>query len=192
MKKKLTAVSLVVALLAIAIIGTSLAYFTDDDEATNTFTVGNVKIELAEEKWDEAVDNSENENMYPGQTIDKDPVVTNIGKNPAFIRISVTNLDQFGEDAMIVYATGGEAGELGENWVDGEDGYYYYLLPLDPEASTSALFETITLPVSIENDEETEDIVVTAYAVQAQGIEAEDPEAPTLAELKAWFTTVME
>lgn len=48
MKKKLIATSLVVAMLAIAVIGGSLAYFTDNDSATNTFTVGNVKIDLLE------------------------------------------------------------------------------------------------------------------------------------------------
>ena len=48
MRKKLTAIFLCVALAAIAIVGASLAYFTDTDSATNTFTVGNVKIQLLE------------------------------------------------------------------------------------------------------------------------------------------------
>lgn len=48
MKKKLTAIFLCVALVAVAIIGGTLAYFTDTDKATNTFTVGNVKIDLLE------------------------------------------------------------------------------------------------------------------------------------------------
>ena len=48
MKKKLTAIFLCVALVAIAIVGASLAYFTDTKSATNTFTVGNVKIDLLE------------------------------------------------------------------------------------------------------------------------------------------------
>lgn len=48
MKKKLTALCLCVALLAVAVVGASLAYFTDTKSATNTFTVGNVKIDLLE------------------------------------------------------------------------------------------------------------------------------------------------
>ena len=48
MRKKLLALSLCVALAAIAIAGASLAYFTDTKSATNTFTVGNVKIDLIE------------------------------------------------------------------------------------------------------------------------------------------------
>ena len=51
MKKKLTAIFLCVALAAIAIVGASLAYFTDTDSATNTFTVGNVKIDLIESRY---------------------------------------------------------------------------------------------------------------------------------------------
>ena len=59
MKKKLTAIFLCVALVAIAIVGASLAYFTDTDEATNTFTVGNVKIDLIESRYHrEGNDNS--------------------------------------------------------------------------------------------------------------------------------------
>ena len=50
MKKKITALCLCVALLAVAVVGASLAYFTDTKSATNTFTVGNVKIDLIESK----------------------------------------------------------------------------------------------------------------------------------------------
>ena len=59
MKKKLTAIFLCVALVAIAVAGASLAYFTDTKSATNTFTVGNVKIELIESRFHrEGNDNS--------------------------------------------------------------------------------------------------------------------------------------
>ena len=51
MKKKLTAIFLCIALVAIAIVGASMAYFTDTKEATNTFTVGNVKIDLIESRY---------------------------------------------------------------------------------------------------------------------------------------------
>ncbi len=54
MKKKITALFLCVALAAIAIVGASLAYFTDTDNETNTFAVGNVKIDLIEQRaWRE-------------------------------------------------------------------------------------------------------------------------------------------
>ena len=59
MKKKVTALCLCVALLAVAVVGASLAYFTDTKSATNTFTVGNVKIDLIESRFHrEGNDNS--------------------------------------------------------------------------------------------------------------------------------------
>ena len=59
MKKKLLVLGLCVALAAIAIAGASLAYFTDTKSATNTFTVGNVKIDLIESRYHrEGNDNS--------------------------------------------------------------------------------------------------------------------------------------
>ena len=51
MKKKLIAICLCVALAAVAVVGASLAYFTDTKSATNTFTVGNVKIKLIESTY---------------------------------------------------------------------------------------------------------------------------------------------
>ena len=47
MKKKILSIALVVAMIAIIAAG-SFAYFTDTKAAENTFTVGNVKIELLE------------------------------------------------------------------------------------------------------------------------------------------------
>ena len=73
MKKKLTAIFLCVALVAIAVVGASLAYFTDTDSATNTFTVGNVKIDLIESRYHrEGNDNS-------GDTTIPDPTHTASG-----------------------------------------------------------------------------------------------------------------
>ena len=50
MKKKIVALCLCVALAVVAIGGATLAYFTDTDEATNTFTAGGVKIALIEQQ----------------------------------------------------------------------------------------------------------------------------------------------
>ena len=50
MKKKIVALCLAVCLAAVAIIGGTLAYFTDTDEATNTFTAGGVAIDLIEQE----------------------------------------------------------------------------------------------------------------------------------------------
>lgn len=73
MKKKITAIFLCVALVAVAVVGASLAYFTDTTEAkTNTFTMGGVDITLAEPKWNEQVAHT----LVPGKFFAKDPTIT--------------------------------------------------------------------------------------------------------------------
>ena len=105
MKKKITAMFLCVALLAIAIVGASLAYFTDTDNAKNTFTVGNVKIDLIEQERGEngLQDFTQNKKLYPivgsaqGEQdefnmpvaknyVDKMVTIKNTGSEAAYIR----------------------------------------------------------------------------------------------------------
>ena len=107
MKKKITAISLCAALLAIAIVGASLAYFTDTDSATNTFTAGGVKIKLIEEQSNAdhtgfvpyegdkvlmpIVGSAQGEKYSNGQPkaanyIDKVVTIQNTGKSAAWIR----------------------------------------------------------------------------------------------------------
>ena len=92
MKKKILALSMCIALAAIAIVGASLAYFTDTKTATNTFTMGNVQIKLDETnvndpKGDRVASNEYN--VYPGAVVTKDPIVHNVGQNAAYIRATV-------------------------------------------------------------------------------------------------------
>ena len=50
-KKKILALALIVCLLATAVVGGTLAYFTDTKAATNVVTVGNVSAELYESQY---------------------------------------------------------------------------------------------------------------------------------------------
>ena len=67
-KKKLLVLSLCVALAAIAIAGASLAYFTDTKSATNTFTVGNVKIDLIESRFHRTGSDNSGDTSLPDPT----------------------------------------------------------------------------------------------------------------------------
>lgn len=105
MKKKLTAIFLCVALVAVAIIGGTLAYFTDTDKETNTFAVGNVKIDLIEQQRGEngLVPFEQGKKLYPivgsaqGEKdqygmpvaknyVDKMVTIANTGSEKAYIR----------------------------------------------------------------------------------------------------------
>lgn len=50
-KKKIVSLCLAAVLVVMAVAGATVAYFTDTDAKTNTFTVGNVKIELLESQY---------------------------------------------------------------------------------------------------------------------------------------------
>lgn len=191
-KKKILAVALAASMAVLAVGGSSLAYFTDTDSADNVFTVGNIDVVLTEPHWD-AEGEKEAENMYPGEPVAKDPTVTNTGANPAVVRIKVTLPGD--KDYGLQYRTDYVTGKLGDNWVDGGDGYFYYTLPLDTDKSTDALFDQVVLGTNVTNDYsgEKKHIDVKVEAVQAQGIftkyaDMEDGiDADELGTVKAFF-----
>lgn len=74
MKKKNLILTLTAVMLAFAIgVGGTIAYFTDTTESkVNTFTVGNVAIDLTEDKWVANADHT----LMPGSSYEKDPTIT--------------------------------------------------------------------------------------------------------------------
>lgn len=109
MKKKILIIAVAACLLALTIAGTSIAYFTDTDAATNVFTVGDVDIQLTEgavklddKGWNIVADTSKERfestgiaydkirTLWPGQTIAKDPRIENIGSEKAFVGAVIT------------------------------------------------------------------------------------------------------
>lgn len=194
MKKKITAIALVVCLVAVAVVGGSLAYFTDTEDATNTFTVGNVDITLTEPNW-EGSGSQDAPEVYPGEPLAKDPTVKNTGANPCFVRVKVTGLDCLGNAGMITYRTDYVTDKLGDNWVKHTDGYFYYNKVLAINETTDALFDQIVIPTGLTNGNATTEfnVVVSAEAVQAQGAKASwsAVQTMTVAEIAAWFGTCM-
>lgn len=109
MKKKILAIVLCVAMLAIAIVGGTMAYFTDTHAQTNTFVAGNVGISLdeAKTKLDEdsnsktfgdliadgttRTTDTQKYHLFPGMTVTKDPTITvDKGSEDAYVAAIVT------------------------------------------------------------------------------------------------------
>lgn len=97
-KKKILVLALSIAMVAILAVGGSLAYFTDKDEATNTFTVGNVKIDLIEQEKlaGEALKpyKDGDKKLLPGTSTDGNAVskivtVKNTGANDAWVWVEL-------------------------------------------------------------------------------------------------------
>lgn len=97
MKRKLMTSALIIAMLAVLVAGASLAYFTDTDTETNTFTVGNVKIDLIEQQTGGAnglEPFADNKVLVPGTSSDGNAVskivtVENKGNNDAWVWVDL-------------------------------------------------------------------------------------------------------
>ena len=101
--KKVFALSLVAIMVAILSFST-LAWFTDNDSATNDFTVNgagqedpdkvfSVEVKENVDGKDEPVDNMTFENVLPGANYKKEAFVTNTGANDQYIRVTLTVSD---------------------------------------------------------------------------------------------------
>ena len=94
MKKKIVSLALAVCLIAIAAVGT-LAYFTDKDAETNTFTVGNVAIDLIEQqKGAQGLEDfKDGKVLVPGTSdvnaVSKIVTVKNTGANDAWVWVDL-------------------------------------------------------------------------------------------------------
>ena len=122
MKKKILALALVVAMLAVAIVSASLAYFTDQGYADNTFTIGNIEIEL-HETFDE-----QNADLVPGVTITKEVTVENTSDtgNDAYVRVQIAILEElapstiFADDGFLTITQANDDWE----WPNDENNIY--------------------------------------------------------------------
>lgn len=155
-KRKITLALTAVALVALMIVGATLAWFTDTDTVTNVITIGNVKIDLFEtDSEGEKTDDGLTFDVIPGAEFAKDPTVENIGANDAYLRLKVE----------IVYPTNNEYSEAQKEavaaLVAGIDynttdftligGYFYYngIFEVDDVVT---LFEEVAIPSAWGND----------------------------------------
>lgn len=177
-KKKLIQLLSAVALVAVIGVGSTLAYFTDNDAANNVVTMGHVNIELDEPEFSAENENNTIKNVVPNQTITKDPTITVVaGSESCYLRakIEITELnDEQVADLL-------ENTNIGEDWVLAEDGYYYYQNSVSKsnEDQTVDLFDTIVIPAEWGNEvaDMTFEINVTAEAIQADNFTPETDEA---------------
>ncbi len=91
-KRTILTAAIAVLLVAVLVVGGSLAYFTDKDSATNTFTVGNVDITLKENfaqnsKLIPATGSAQAGKLVNGVT--KEVYVKNTGSEAAYVRVHI-------------------------------------------------------------------------------------------------------
>ena len=133
MNKKMKIVAILAALVLVIGIaaGSTLAWLMDEsDEVTNTFTMGNIEITLAEtaSSFDDE-DGNANTNTYkmvPGGEIDKDPKVTVMADSEeCWLFVEITKKNDF--DTFMTYEIASGWTPLTDTNADGiaDDGVYY-------------------------------------------------------------------
>lgn len=105
-RKKLVALIMVLALAFTTLVGGTLAYFTDDGDAVNTFTYGNIDIELIEKGVNAAGEEVDFEELTEAEkelmpttgkdangnvknAVAKKVSVESVGDNPAYVRLHI-------------------------------------------------------------------------------------------------------
>ena len=171
MKKKLIALTAAFLLVIGAAVAGTVAWLTDKTVTVkNTFTVGNIAIELAE--------TTSNYKMVPGQTIAKDPKVSvKAGSEACWLFIKVEEGNKVAD--FIDYT-------IDPSWTKLEDGVYY---------REAAAADTVQKFSVLTNDQVTVKNTVTKADMDA--IEKQTVAAPTLsftayAVQKAGITTVAD
>ncbi len=202
-KKSLLIVLCAILVVAATVVGT-LAYLTDRDTVTNTFTVGDVQIALNEARVDEngkVIDSEERvtENTYhliPGKTYDKDPMMTvEKGSEDAYVRMRVTVNKLAALDAIFA-PEGADLTEIflgtNQNWVyygetEADDTITYefrykeIVKKSDADQELPALFTQIQMPGFVTGeqlatlyDNDALTITVVGDAIQAETFDNAD------------------
>ena len=101
MKKKIVSICLVVALIAIAVVGASLAYFTDSEKVENTFTMGKgVDIDL-DEDVDVPDDKKDDPTWQPGTKTDDGADYEDVVPGVNYAKKAVISVEEDSQDAYV-------------------------------------------------------------------------------------------
>jgi predicted ribosomally synthesized peptide with SipW-like signal peptide len=180
MKKTLITI-LATVLVCCCAVGGTLAWLMDKtDTVTNTFTVGDIEIELAETT-------GEFYKMIPGNTIAKDPKVSVLAESEAcWLFVQVTKSANF--DTYLTYGVRNGWNELADDGdgnalttvyyrtvtaEDAKNGISYYLLEqgTDTYANGYVTVKSDVTAAQLETAETTQPtLAFTAYAVQKDNV----------------------
>jgi hypothetical protein len=178
-KLPLFALALTLALvLALTVPATLALFIAKPSGAENTITPGYADVDVVEEEWDKQGDEIE---VSPGgPPVSKDPAVKNNNSIPVFVRMLVTGgVKNF----KYIVGTGGEVefealpvGGDNSSWQKGTGGdeYFYYKKILEPEQTTTTLFDAVKLKSEFTGGADNLDIIVYAEAVQTIGENGEE------------------
>lgn len=194
-ERRLNRKNCVIAIAAVAVMAIAgiSAYLMDTETVTNTFTIGDVDIQLTQESF-EAL--AEGETLLPKQEIAMNPAIENTGDNPVYAFIEVTvpyeniktvsdngTVSAEAEDtALFSFGASNSWRKIGSDQKDTEaktiTKVYAYTSgdsckALAVGAKTEALFSKMTFVNTLGNEAingSTKDVVINGIAIQTKGV----------------------
>ena len=186
MKKKIFMFTLVACLVILSIAGSSLAYFTDVDKATTTFTAGDVDITLTVTPTEATT------KIFPGVDYEKKATVTSAATSEeAFVGLTIdlTSADAAALDTLISLEGGSGTVAIDDilyvnsnaytaKYVKTADGYRIFVVVSAALAANSSVEIPFVVDIPAEWDSDdatiftTATVTVTAYATQTEGFNA--------------------
>ncbi|HIW21230.1 MAG TPA: hypothetical protein H9887_04340 [Candidatus Dorea intestinavium] len=209
--KKITLFVSLLMIFAIGI-GTSLAYIAKGTGTlNNTFTVGNIKISIDENKVNELGRKLEGEDeeivkvnsydLYPGAIVDKNPFVTLLEGNDAWIFVQVIGIDELESKGVLIGGVGNDGFTDGINalWTKiegdsetGKDGIYQYIGDLTG-GKTEPLFTKVQYSYEADDNRVTSDELSGTIKLRTAAVQKEhiiDTDAYT--EVEDFFVSAWE
>ena len=173
-KRRRKRIPIRIAILLVALIflsslaiGGTLAYvLTNSSSLTNSFVTADMSCEIVED--------------FSNGTEKRNVCVKNTGDAPAYIRVKLLPYwyDKQ-EENIVAMSAWAPLFTAGNGWVQGQDGYYYYVSPVKPGECTAVLISSI----SLKQDEVT--LARQVLEIIASCVQAEPDEAV----LEAWSGT---
>lgn len=169
-KKRSLIIVLALSLVALLVVGGTMAWFTDEEKVDNSFTAGTVDITIDENGFNDVT------NWNPGDCNDKEVKIISNGSKCTRVRVSLTPV--WGDMVDGEFVADGNLGvdnicfkygdALGTDWVY-NDGWFYYTKGLEQDDETSLLLKQVCLKGNETGNEyqgKTLRVNVTAEAVQ--------------------------
>lgn len=192
------------ALLGVMALGGTMAYLTDQGSVTNTFTVGQVEIDLTEPDYP-GNNTPDVENLVPNEEVPKNPLVTNTGTTDAIVFMTVevprANVTLAADDGTkgtkeiqdlfwmkeAENLPGTHENQFDAGWMELVDKgtvsdtvsryVFAYRTAVAGNEQTEPLFDKVQLKNVIENEltsGEAQNVEIRAYAIQAGEITGAD------------------
>lgn len=183
-KKKNRKILIILGLLALLVLGTTLAYFQKSESIDNKFQSAEAKVYL-NEKFDP------NDRWVPGEEKQKEVRFGNDGKIDAVLRVKFTPVlklkdgtedEEAAKDFKLNFAS-----DFNEKW-EKHGEWYYYKKVLNSNQMTDITLKSVTISDSIGNDEHgiVTDYSEATYDVKIEGELLQASLASEAAEYMKW------